>query len=370
MIDNKKIAIVYDWFDKWGGVERVLLVFKEIFPKADFYTSYFDEKGAFWAKNFNLKTSFIQKLPRFIKKSRIFSLPFYPLAFESFDFSSYDLVISITSSFAKSVITHPKTKHICYLLTPTRFLWSHQKDYFKNNFLVQFYFNYLKKWDKIVSTRPDKIISISQAVKKRCQQYYKRDSKVIYPPFDIDYWNKVKSTSRQKKSKNFFNYRNFFLVVSRLELYKKIDLVIKVFNKLKENLIIIGIGSQEKRLKKLANKNITFLSNLSDIELGYFYSNALALIMPQEEDFGYVSLEAQFFGCPVIAYKKGGAIETVIENKTGLFFNNQNEVELLRAIETYHKIKYNLRQSILKFAVVNIKKFTKEKFIKNFLKQI
>ena len=196
MTKPKRIAIVYDWIDKWGGVERVLLTLHKMFPEAVFYTSYFDSVKAGWAKDLKIKTSFIQKLPDFIKKSRIASLPFYPFAFESFNFNEFDLVISVTSSFAKSIITQPKTKHVCYLLTPTRFLWSHKKDYLNNrlvSYLVHGYLEKTKKWDYVAAQRPDKIISISQAVADRCLKYYKRRSEVIYPPFNIDYWREIKS---------------------------------------------------------------------------------------------------------------------------------------------------------------------------------
>jgi len=311
MPEKKKIAIVYDWMDKWGGVERVLLTFHEMFPEADFFTSYFDNKKAGWARNLKIKTSFIQQIPNFIKQNRIFSVPFYPFAFESFDFREYDIVISVTSSYAKSIITQPKTKHICYLLTPTRFLWSHERDYFKNKLikdLVDGYLYSLKEWDKIASQRPDKIITISETVKDRCKRYYGISSKVIYPPFDVDYWQEIKSKIQNYKSQINTKYKilntRYFLIVSRLESYKKVDLVIKVFNKLNKNLIVVGEGAEENYLKKISEKNINFLSKLSDQELGVLYSKAEALIMPQEEDFGYVSLEAQFFGCPVIFFRK------------------------------------------------------------------
>lgn len=362
----KKIAIVYDWIDKWGGVERVLLTLHEMFPKAIFYTSYFDKEKASWAKDLKIKTSFLQKFPNFIKKSRILSFIFYPFAFESFDFSEYDLVISVTSSFAKSIITKPGTKHICYLLTPTRYLWSHKNDYFKNKlfcYLISGYFDHFKTWDYVTAQRPDKIISISETVKKRCLQYYKRESVIIYPGFDIKHWNNI-------KLKTQFASKKFFLVVSRLEPYKKVDLVIKVFNKLNKPLIIVGEGSEEKKLKKMAGKSIIFLSKQSDVELGSLYTNAQALIMPQEEDFGLVSLEAQFFGCPVIAYGKGGATETVIDGKTGIFFNRQKEINLVEAIERFSKIKYNLNNKTKKYGMQNIERFGKEKFVGSFLKNL
>ncbi len=375
MFSDKKIAIVYDWIDKWGGVERVLLNLHEIFPNAVFYTSYFDREKAEWAKDLNIKTSFLQSFPSMIKKNRILSLPFFPFVFESFNFAGYDLVISITSSFAKSAVTQPGTKHICYLLTPTRYLWSHKKDYLKNKFisyLIGGYLDYFKNWDKITAQRPDKIISISETVRTRCQKYYGRDSEVVYPGFDIGYWRnikdqilKIKTTDKKLKIND-----KYYLIVSRLEPYKKIDLAINVFNKLNKKLIIVGKGSRSDELKQLAGDNITFLSGLSDAELGDLYSNAQALIMPQEEDFGYIALEAQFFGCPVIAYKKGGAKETIIDGKTGIFFTDQTGQSLKRAVERFDKIKYNLRKNTAKFGIINIDKFSKEKFIEKFVKNI
>ncbi len=377
MVNQKKIAIVYDWIDKWGGVERILLQLHKMFPEAIFYTSYFDKEKAVWAKDLKIKTSFLQSFPDFIKKNRILSFIFYAYAFESFNFSEYDLVISVTSSFAKSVITKPGTKHICYLLTPSRYLWSHQKEYLGSlggSFLGMF-----KNWDLVASQRPDKIISISETVRRRCKKYYKRESEVVYPGFDINYWQNIKNQiskikTTDQKSKIYTKYKildtKYFLVVSRLEPYKRVDLVVQSFNRLKHNLVIVGEGSQEERLKEVAGKNITFLSKLSDVELGSLYSNAQALIMSQEEDFGYVSLEAQFFGCPVIAYKKGGALETVEDGKTGIFFIPQTESGLRRAIERFDKIKYNLMSKLKQFGYKNIERFSKEIFENNFKKNL
>lgn len=381
MIKNKKIAIVYDWIDKWGGVERVLLTLNEIFPQAVFFTSYYDKNKAFWAKNLKIKTSFIQSLPNFIKKNRLLSLPFYPIAFETFDFSYFDLVISVSSSFAKGVIVKPPKKHINYLLTPTRFLWVKQEDYYLKGFkkkLLFPYLNYLKNWDLIAAKKIDKIISISKTVQKRCEKYYQRKSQVIYPPFDIGYWRKIKLKVENHKVESLkvikskvesHKVKDYFLIVSRLEPYKKIDLVIKVFNKINKNLIIVGKGSEEKKLKKIANKkNILFLSELTDEELGYLYNQAEALLMPQEEDFGYVALESIFFNCPVISYSKGGATEIIINNKSGLFFDNQNEFSLIQIIEKFLKIKYKIKNNLKKFSFVYLKKFDKINFINKFKK--
>lgn len=376
---KRKIAIVYDWLDSWGGVERMLIVLNEIFPNADWYTSYADTASEIYKKlvakeqactdasikfKFNLRTSFIQRLPHFIKSNRIFSLLLYPFAFEQFDFSSYDFVISITSSFSKGIITHPNTKHICILLTPTRWLWSQKDRYLKianffpgiTNCLNSKIANYIKKWDIVASNRPDKIISISKSIAIQCKKYYGRDSDVVYPPFDIKYWSKL---IPEQSAKLVFKGK-YFLVVSRLEPYKNIDLVIQAFNSLKDKrLIIIGKGRLEARLKRIAMKNTLFIDSVSDQELSYAYSHAQALIMAQEEDFGYTSLEAQYFDCPVIANNKGGASETVINNKTGLLFKKLEVSEIRDAVAEFKRSKYNLDDKQRLF-----RKFSKEIFIK------
>src|SRR3989344_7529142 len=388
---GKRIAIVYDWLDKWGGVERVLLTFHEMFPDAHWYTSYFDGKKATWAREMNIKTSFIQKLPGFIRKSRILSLPFYPYAFESFDFRDYDLVISVTSSFAKGVITKPGTKHICYLLTPTRWLWSQQKIYTKNWIpafagMTNMFLTNLREWDYVAAQRPDKIISISNTVSKRCSKYYRRNSDVIYPPFDREYWKKIKvslvrhpelvsgSHKMLKRVQHDVDSRlrgndvegKYFLIISRLEPYKRVDLAVEFFNSRKDQLIIVGKGSQKSRLQKMAGKNIKFLENLTDSELANLYIHAQALIMPQEEDFGYVALEAQFFGCPVITYAQGGACETVKDGVTGVLFSKQEKTALHHAIARFHTLAYNLKSNLAKKNDI-FDKFTKERFKKLFL---
>ncbi|MDA1316411.1 MAG: glycosyltransferase [bacterium] len=355
MSNSTKIAIVYDWMDKVGGVERMLVTLAQMYPDADWYTSYIDRDKAKWIDKIlnpkseflkKIHTSFIQKFPSFIKSSRILSLPFYPYAFESFDFRSYDTVISITSSFAKSVITQPHTKHICILLTPTRWLWSHVDEYqkeiptFSGMTWVKTGF---KKWDYIAAQRPDSIISISQTVADRCLIYYNRESTVIYPPFDTAYWARFKNKDERLLRFTRNDNEKYFLIVSRLEPYKKVDIAIQAFASMPDkHLVIVGKGTQSSQLKKMAGSNIKFIQNASDIELAHLYSNAQALIMPQEEDFGYVSLEAQFFGCPVISFNKGGACETVVNGKTGTFFNEQSAKAMRYAVAQFKPDKYNL----------------------------
>jgi glycosyltransferase involved in cell wall biosynthesis len=373
IIDDKKIAIVYDWIDKWGGVERVLLTLHQIFPQAHFYSSYFDPKRASWAKKILVKTSFIQLLPRAIKTNRLFSLPLYPIAFETLDFRGYDTVISVSSSFAKGIITPPQVRHICYLLTPTRFLWVNPADNYQlsgfKKIIAKPLIDYLTKWDKVAIWRPDKIISISHVVQQRCLDFYQRDSIVICPPFDREYWKNIEGKISVNK-KNEFNSvikNKYYLIVARLEPYKKIDLAVKVFNKLKKTLVVVGEGSEERKLKKMANKNIIFLKKLTDEQLGILYKNAIALIMSQEEDFGYTALEAIFFQLPVIAFNKGGVKEIVEDGKTGIFFANQSENFLTNAIARFERVRYNLKINLEK--VKRDKKYWSRFDIKRFIDQ-
>lgn len=377
-MSHQRVAIVYDWIDKWGGVERLLLTLHEMYPNAHWYTSYYDSQKALWAKDLHITTSFIQKLPSFIKKNRILSIPFYPYAFESFDLKNYDLVISVTSSFAKGVITRPEAKHICYLLTPTRYIWGLSEQYiygWKQIFSTKA-IEELRKWDFIAAQRPDTIISLSSSVAERCKKYYQRQSVVIFPPFDTDYWENIKLSIKNyelSKSKLYGILKpvqeassNYYLIVSRLEPYKKIDLAIDTFNNLpNKQLIIVGEGTQQKKLHQIANNNIIFIENITDVELAYLYSHARALIMPQEEDFGYTSLEAQFYSCPVIAYRKGGAAETVIDNLTGIMFSEQNRKSLQAALERFEQVEYNLRD-----INTHLRKFSKNNFKKELRKVI
>ncbi|OGK51356.1 hypothetical protein A2966_04520 [Candidatus Roizmanbacteria bacterium RIFCSPLOWO2_01_FULL_41_22] len=361
---SKKIAIVYDWIDKWGGVERILLTLHKLFPQAVFYTSYTNLTQASWAKQLPVKTSFIQSLPNFIRSNRILSLPFYPLAFESFDFTDFDLVISVTSSFAKAVITKPPTKHICYLLSPTRYFWGMEKDYLKSGWkrlMVSPFTTGWRQWDYIVAQRPDLIVSLSKTVADRCQKYYRRASTVVYPPFDVDYWQGFKQRRSELKD------QRFFLVVSRLEPYKKIDLVIDVFNQLvDQRLVVVGEGSQKRYLQAMAGNNSRFTGQVTDQELASLYSQARALIIPQEEDFGYVSLEAQFFGCPVVAYAVGGTSETVVDGKTGILFAKQSPESLRNALARYHTLSYNLKIGTITHGKKNVERFRKEAFFRSF----
>lgn len=352
-----KVAIVYDRVNKWGGAERVLLALHEMFPRAPLYTSVYDQKNAKWAKVFpKIYTSFLQRIP-FAKSNHEFFAPLMPLVFESFNFDEYDLVISVTSEAAKGIKTSPSTLHVCYCLTPTRYLWSHYDEYFQNpilRFISQSVVRYLRNWDKKAAQKPDVMIAISTQVQKRIKKYYSRDSEIIFPPADttLIYINRLKNPE-------------YYLVVSRLVKYKKVDLVIQAFNKLGYPLIVVGTGRENKKLRLISNKNIKFAGQVPEKELIKYYHSARALIMPQEEDFGIVAIEAQSFGVPVIAFKKGGVTDTVIDSKTGILFDKQNIESLTSAIEKFSKIRFND-----KIAKVNAKRFSKEVFKKQFFNLI
>ncbi|MCK4588344.1 glycosyltransferase [Candidatus Woesebacteria bacterium] len=353
-----KTALVYDRINKWGGAERVLLALHEIFPEAPLYTAVYSPKKASWAKVFpKVIPTFLNKIP-FMQDKHEFLGTFTPLAFETLNLGEYDLVISVTSEAAKGVLTKPSTCHICYCLTPTRYLWSGYAIYFKNPLLrivSKPAVSYLRYWDKIAAQRPDKIIAISSAVKKRIRKYYHRDSQIIYPPAELGKF-KPKKGERIKKE-------NFFLIVSRLTSYKKVDLAIEAFNELKLPLVIVGTGSEESRLKFMAGETIKFVGELTDSRLANYYKICSGLVFPQEEDFGIVAVEAQAAGTPVIAYRAGGVLDTVIDGKTGVFFKKQNKESLIKAIERFKKINFN-EETLRK----NAERFSKERFKEEFIK--
>lgn len=353
-----KTAFLYDRVNKWGGAERVLLALHEVFPNAPLFTAVYSSENAPWAKVFpRVVPTFLQNIP-FAKDKHELLGAFTPIAFENLDLTGFDLVISVTSEAAKGVIVQPPTKHICYCLTPTRYLWSGYDIYFNNSLLKLVskpVVNYLRDWDKIAAQRPDKMIAISHAVKKRIRKYYNRHSEVIFPPVELDNFkiNKFKKHKREK----------FYLVVSRLVPYKMVDLAISAFNELGLPLVVVGTGSEEEKLKNMAKDNIKFLGHLTDAKLADYYKKCTAFIFPQEEDFGIVALEAQVAGAPVIAYKAGGALDTVIEGKTGVFFDKQSTESLKKAVEKFEKISFNQKDLI-----ENAKRFSKQRFKREILR--
>lgn len=352
-----KIALVYDRVNKWGGAEQILLALHQMFPDVFLFTSVLDLKNALWVKEFkNIKTSFLQKIP-WARVRHEYLGTFMPIVFESFDFSEFDLVISVTSEAAKGIIVKPPTKHISIILTPTRYLWNAYDIYFKNQllkFISKPFVHYLRNWDIIASKRPDQVIAISEEVKNRIKYFYERDSKVIYPPVNFKKLEAYRKKNILKK--------DYYLLVSRLVPYKKVDVAIKAFNKMGKKLIIVGGGMSKKRLEKISNKNIMFKGIVDTKELVQLYQEAKALVMPQEEDFGIVSIESQFFNTPVISFKKGGSLDTVINGKTGIFFEKQTAESLIKAIKRFEKMNF-LEQDLL----YNAKKYSQDVFKKRIL---
>ena len=354
-----RLALVHDYLNQYGGAERVLEVLCEMYPDAPIYTLLYDERatgGVF--KGREIHTSFLQKIPFARKHHRLFPL-LMPLAVEQFDLSYFDVVLSVSASFAKGIITKPHTQHINYCLTPTRWLWDDSHKYIDEfkypwpiNKLIPVFIAYLRLWDKEAALRVDRFVAVSSFVQQRIKKYYQQEAPVIYPPVAVDRYH----VSSQQD--------DYFLMVGRLVAYKRFALAVRVFNAIGKRLVIVGDGPERQRLEKLAKPNIAFRGLLSDSELPELYARCQAVIFPQEEDFGLVPLEAMASGRPVIAYRGGGALETVIDptspavadgmaSPTGILFNAQSEIDLALAVGRYYQTEFNpvlIRQHAEKFS--------------------
>jgi glycosyltransferase involved in cell wall biosynthesis len=326
---NKKIAIIHDWLTGMRGGEKVLELLIDLFPGADIFTLVW-VKGSVSERieKQKITASFLQNYP-FIKTGYRHLLPLFPLAAESFDLRGYDLVISSSHCAAKGVIPAPGAKHVCYCYSPMRYIWNMYPEYFgKNrNALVDPIYrtaaHYLRMWDLSTNDRVDDFMAISNAVAARINRYYRRDSTVIYPPVNTAFYRWVPERPVAAP---------YHLVVSALVPYKRIDLAVDAFNENGKKLVIIGEGPEKRRLARTAKPNITFLGWVGNDMLRQYYSHCQALVFPGEEDFGIVPLEAQACGSPVIAYARGGALETIIDGETGLFFREQLPASLNEAI--------------------------------------
>lgn len=372
-----KVALIHDHLAQDGGAEKVLEVISSMFPQAVIYTLLYDKEKV--KKRFQgrqIESSIIQKLPWGVKRYKWY-LSLMPMAVEFFDLREFDLVISDTSSFAKGVITLPDTPHICYCHTPTRYLWSdtHQyinelkyNKYFKK--IISLVLNRLRVWDYVAASRVDHFISNSETVKKRIEKYYRRSSEVIYPPVNVDKFYSS-DLSHQKKEDQYF------LAGCRLAPYKRIDILIEAFLDLGEDykLKVFGDGVDLKRLKKLAKnaKNIEFLGRVNSQQLAKLYSQAQAYLNPQEEDFGITVIESLASGRPVIAYSKGGALETVKNKESGLFFHQQNKEAVKEVLKEFKQKtesgqliwdSNNIRKEALKFKTDNFKEAIRQFIIK------
>jgi len=368
-----KVALIHDHLAQDGGAEKVLEVFSKMFSDAPIYTLLYDKKNvAHRYPNRRIDASIIQKMPGGVRFYQWY-LPFMPMAVEFFDLREYDIVISDTSSFAKGVITPVDTIHICYCHTPTRYLWSDTHQYInelKYNKILKkiasLILSWIRVWDKMAADRVDYFIANSKVVQARIKKYYKRDSVVIYPPVETKKFYIAKELG------------DYFLIGCRLAPYKRVDLVIETFKKLGGDykLKIFGDGVDLKRLKKMAHgyDNIEFLGRVNDEYKAELFSKCLAFLNPQEEDFGISKVEAMASGRPVIAYKKGGALETVIEGQTGLFFTEQTIDSLLPVVQKFYT---DIKKGINNWDSQKIRQhsdsFSLEKFeenISNFIKSV
>lgn len=356
-----KIAIVHDWIFTLGGAERVLRELCKIYRDADLYTLFCSDKSRLklGLNDRNIKTSFLQNIP-LINKTYRFFLPIMPLAIESFDLNDYDLIISSSHCVAKGVLTNYKQIHVAYVHTPMRYAWDMYYVYLRNEglhkglikIIAAQIFKKIRLWDLASSSRPDYYIANSQNVQKRIKKIYGKDSVVIYPPVDVNFFK-----PSDKKE-------DFYITAGRLVHYKRVDIILEAFSKLKDRkLIIAGNGPELRKLKKMATNNVEFLPLIDDFNLSEYLARAKAFIFAAEEDFGIMTVEAQACGTPVIAYKQGGATETVIDNVTGVFFNEQNPKAVVEAIERFERIEDKFSpQKIRK----NAEKFSVERFREQF----
>lgn len=352
-----KVALVHDDLVQWGGAEKVLLEVSNIFPDAPIYTSVFDQANLLIADKFKNKkiiTSFMQKIPGWRSLYRPL-LPLYPLAFEQFDFSEFDLVISQTTKFAKAIITKPETIHICLIHTPPRFLWHLPAD--RYSWLLEPLFSWMRFYDQLTSQRVDHFIAGSFNCQQRVSKIYQKDSIVLQPFVD------------EKIAEGMTSFDGgYYLLIARLNSYKNVKLVVETFNKNGKNLKIVGRGPEGNKLKKLAKNNITFYEGVTDQLIRSFLAGCSGLIVSAEEDFGMTALEAQIFGKGVIAYGYGGSLETVINGKTGTYFKELTVKSLQLAVEEFEKNPVNPVECIK-----NVQKFTLAKFninLKNILNKI
>ena len=357
MTDGLKVALVHDWAVLLGGAEKVLAELLEIWPEAAVYTLVYDSQGpcSLFLQGRKVETSFIQKLPRAVRYYRSY-LPFMPLAVEQFDLTGYDVVISSSHAVAKGVLTHHEQLHISYVHTPIRYAWEMQGEYLiqagmergLRSYLARAVLHYIRQWDLASAGRADWLIANSQHTARRIQKIYRRPAEVIYPPVDVEAF----SPGGVKE--------DFYLTASRLVLHKRVDLIVEAFTNMPDRkLVVIGEGPELKKIAARAGKNIQFLGYQPFLVFLSYMQRARAFIFAALEDFGITPLEAQACGTPVIAYRKGGALETVIDGKTGLFFDEQTSESLEETIRRFEKGKQRLDLAEMR---LNAERFSCERF--------
>ncbi len=335
MLDSLKIAIVCDWLTVFAGAERVVYEMHQLFPNAPIYTTLYNKGACPQFKTADVRESWLCLIPGARSAHRLF-LPSMPMVFERLDLREFDLVISSSHSTAKGIITRPETLHVSYCHSPMRYVWDQSHSYqaqFRSfspfRFLFKPMLHRIRLWDRLSAERVDRFLTNSAYVGQRIQKYYHRESEVIAPPVDLSFFTPSKARG------------DAYLAVGRLIPYKRFDLVIEACNKMKRPLKIVGEGPEMTRLKKMAGPTVEFLGKISDEDLRTAYQGAKALIFPQLEDFGIVPLEAMACGTPVIAYGRGGALETVTGNVSGLFFEEQTPASLMNAMKKFETKKWD-----------------------------
>lgn len=340
------LAIVCSFLNQYGGAERVLEVLHAMYPDAPFYTSVYRQEAFPPADHsWDVHVSFVDRLP-FARSHPQLYLPHYPRAFESFDLRGYDTVLSVTSSFAHGVLTSADTRHICYCLTPARFLWNYH-DYIEREGVGRLvrsalpqYLERLRMWDRLAADGVDEFVAISRTVQQRIKKIYRREAAILYPPVQI---GEVKAPQTPE---------DYYLIVSRLIPYKRIDLAVQAFNQLGLPLVIAGEGRDRARLQAMAKSNIRFIGYCSDEEKRQLMARCKAFIFPGEEDFGLTPLEAMATGRPVIAYAAGGALDTVIDQHTGVYFREPTAESLAQAVISLDEVRFepaSIQQHALQF---------------------
>lgn len=354
-----KVAIVHDWLTNMGGAEQVVINLKKIYPEAPIYTTFYNPSNLDdELKNIDVRTSYLQKKKMVTNHKKYF--PFMPMAFENFNLNEYDVILSSSSSCAKGVITKSGSIHICYCHTPMRYAWEKKDEYTQDmgilkKKLVNLLLHYMRMWDVISSNRVDYFIANSTEVQKRIKKHYKREAVVINPPVRCNMF-----TIADKDE-------DYFFVVSRLVKYKRFDLAVKACNELGKKLVIIGDGPEKENLQKIAKENIIFLGRQPDDIVKKYMSECRALLYPGEEDFGIVPVETQACGRPVIAFGKGGVLDSVVDGKTGVLFKEQTVESLKEAIVKFETMSFN-KEEIRKHAM-NFDETVFQKKIRNFIEE-
>lgn len=358
-----RVAVVHDWLTVYAGAERVLKQLLQIFPEADLFTlvDFLPETERDFLQGHKITTSFIQNLPFAQKKYRGY-LPLMPLAVEQFDLSYYDLVISSSHAVAKGVITGPDQKHICLCYSPMRYAWDLQHQYLRESdlltglkgWIARYMLHRLRLWDLRTANGVDQFVAISKFIQRRIQKVYRRDSIIIYPSVDISFFEVEKNKS------------SFYLTASRMVPYKKMDLIVEAFTQMPDKqLLVIGDGPDKEKIEAIAKKfsNICFMGYQSNEVMKQTMQKAKAFVFAAEEDFGITPVEAQACGTPVIAFGKGGSLETVIEGETGLFFTEQKVESLVDAIKRFEKTCEHYSPDACRRSA---ERFSEEVFCENF----